>query len=77
MYLVQVEGPSSSGNQSTIVCLYKNGNTGYNSYASASKVSYLSSSGSRREMFLLNVEENTTAIGTKVNYGNFTMVRIG
>ena len=76
-YLVQVNGPSSSGNQSTYVCLFKGGNTGYNNYISYNKVSYLSSSGSRSEMFLMNVEENTTAIGTKVNYGGFTMVRLG
>lgn len=76
-YLVQVDGPSGTGNQTTTVYLYKDGYTGYNYYTSNGKPSYLNSSGSRREMFLMKVDENTTAIGTKVNYGNFTMVRLG
>lgn len=77
VYLVQVSGPSSSGNQSTWAYLFKDGGTGYNYYTSDYKASYLSGSGARKEIFLMNLEANTTSIGTRVSYGNFTMVRIG
>lgn len=76
-YLVQIQGASSSGNATTTVWLYKDNNTGYESYNTASRTTYVDSWGNRTELFLMQVDENTTSIGSNNQSRTFTMVRIG
>ena len=76
-YLVQIQGAYGSGNLTTSVYLYKDNITGYNYYASESRTTYLGSSGSRTELLLMQVDENTTSIGSNNSSRAFTMVRIG